>query len=256
MKVAIQRIIRYVNIQFFKKKLPNQIVVYFHDINSKELEVIKDIILFFKNLEYQFVPISEISRNFGSSKKQFTFTFDDGFKNWGYLLPIFKNNDIVATFFLNSIFLTDEKLDIFMNNIALNEKSKIIDRQGIIDIINDSHEIGAHTHSHFKLSSLDFETFKNEIEINMKHLKNFDIEITSFAIPYGMSRYTNKKQIDYLLDRFENVCFGEAGMLFNQDLNNIQRYPWQIDITFYENLVNLSTNTSIFNSLTKRSGLG
>ena len=95
-----------------------------------------------------------------------------------------------------------------------------------------------------------------EIEINMKHLKNFDIEITSFAIPYGMSRYTNKKQIDYLLDRFENVCFGEAGMLFNQDLNNIQRYPWQIDITFYENLVNLSTNTSIFNSLTKRSGLG
>ena len=106
-----------------------------------------------------------------------------------------------------------------MNNIALNEKSKIIDRQGIIDIINDSHEIGAHLQSHFKLSSLNFETFqKRDREINMKHLKNFDIEITSFAIPYGMSRYTNKKQIDYLLDRFENVCFGEAGMLFNQDL--------------------------------------
>ena len=145
MKAAIQRIIRYVNIQFFKK-LPNQIVVYFHDINSKELEAIKDIILFFKNLEYQFVPISEVSRNFGSSK-QFTFTLMMDLKNWGDLLPIFKNNDIVATFFLNSIFLTDEKLDIFMNNIALNEKSKIIDRQGIIDIINDSHEIEL-THIH------------------------------------------------------------------------------------------------------------
>ena len=34
-----------------------------------------------------------------------------------------------------------------MNNIALNEKSKIIDRQGIIDIINDSHEFEpAHIH--------------------------------------------------------------------------------------------------------------
>ena len=50
MKAAIQRVIRYANIQLFKKKLPNQIVVYFHDVSNKDLEAIKDIILFFKNL--------------------------------------------------------------------------------------------------------------------------------------------------------------------------------------------------------------
>ena len=69
MKAAIQRGIRYVNIQFFKKKLPNQIVVYFHDINSKELEAIKDIILYFQKLRISICAnFSEVSRNFGSSK--------------------------------------------------------------------------------------------------------------------------------------------------------------------------------------------
>ena len=43
-------------------------------------------------------------------------------------------------------------------------------------------------------------------------------------------------------------------MLFNQNSKNIQRYPWQVDLSFYNNLINLSTNTSIFNKLTKRSG--
>ena len=45
-------------------------------------------------------------------------------------------------------------------------------------------------------------------------------------------------------------------MLFNQNSKNIQRYPWQVDLPFYSNLINLSTDTYIFNKATKRSGLG
>jgi hypothetical protein len=71
-----------------------------------------------------------------------------------------------------------------------------------------------------------------------------------------MRRYSKKEQIDYLFKRFDTVCYGEAGMLFSQNNKSIQRYPWQMKSTFYENLNNLSTNTYFFNKVTKRSGLG
>lgn len=256
MKKRIQKLIRLINIFAFKKKLPSQIVVYFHDIDSKELSSIEDIILFFKNLEYKFVSVSQISKNIGTENKMFTFTFDDGFKNWTYVLPIFKKYNIEATFFLNSIFLTNENKNEFLKNIALEDEAKLISKDGINKLVSNNHEIGAHTHSHFKLSNLTLDSLEKEIETNLKYLNNFYKNVVSFAIPYGMSRYLNKNQLDYLHQKFETICFGEAGMLFNQNSRNIQRYPWQVNLSFYQNLINLSTDTYIFNTLTKRSGLG
>ena len=104
-KNKIQKIIRHINIFLNKKKFPNQIVVYFHDTQQIEIDAIQDIILFFKNIDYEFVTISEISKNLGTEKKLFTFTFDDGFKSWKNLIPIFDKYKVEATFFLNSRFV-------------------------------------------------------------------------------------------------------------------------------------------------------
>ena len=239
-----------------KKKFPNQIIIYFHDTQQVEINAIQDIILFFKNIDYEFVTVSKISKNFGTKNKMFTFTFDDGFKSWKNLIPIFDKYKVKATFFLNSIFLTDEGPDVFMRNIGLDKKEKIINEDIIKDLIKNNHEIGAHTHSHFKLSQLDSEIFKEEIDNNLDILKKFSNEIKSFAIPYGMRRYLNDDQMDYLINKFATICFGEAGMLYSQDKLFIQRYPWQTEISFFQNLINISTDTKLFNKLTKRSGLG
>lgn len=255
-KNKIQKIIRHINIFLNKKKFPNQIVVYFHDTQQIEIDAIQDIILFFKNIDYEFVTISEISKNLGTEKKLFTFTFDDGFKSWKNLIPIFDKYKVEATFFLNSVFLTDEGNDMFIKNIGLDDKDKIINADIINDLIKNDHEIGAHTHSHFKLSNLNFEDFKDEIQKNLDILRQFSENINSFAIPFGMRRYLKNEQIGYLENNFKTICYGEAGMLFDQDHKNIQRYPWQIELTFYQNLINLSTDTNLFNKLTKRSGLG
>ena len=255
-KTKIQKFIRKINIVLYKKNLPDQIVVYFHQTEQVEISTIQDIILFFKNMDYEFVPVSEISKNFGTNNKMFSFTFDDGFKNWENLIPIFDLYGVTATFYLNSVFLTDEGNDIFMRNIGLDNESKIINKNIILDLVEHNHEIGAHTHSHHKLSNLEFNDFKREVENNLNLLKQFSPQIESFAIPFGMRRYLKKDQIEYLTNHFETVCFGEAGMLFSQKNQNIQRYPWQMGITFYQNLINLSTDTTFFNRLTKRSGLG
>ena len=125
-KNKIQKFIRKINIFLYKKNLPDQIVVYFHETEQIEISTIQDIILFFKNMDYEFVSVSKISKNFGTDKKMFSFTFDDGFKNWENLIPIFDLYEVTATFYLNSVFLTDEGNDIFMRNIGLESESKII----------------------------------------------------------------------------------------------------------------------------------
>ena len=256
LKNNIQKVIRLINILLFKKSLPNQIVIYFHETDEVEISAIEDIILFFQNLEYDFVSISKISKNFGSEKKMFSFTFDDGFLNWKNLIPIFDLYDVKATFYLNTVILTDESNDTFLKNIGLDKEEKIINKSVLEELISSNHEIGAHTHSHHKLSNLKFEDFKNEIKTNLDILKQFSIDIKSFAIPFGMRRYLKNEQIRYLENNFQTLCYGEAGMLYKQDNKNIQRYPWQINLTFYQNLVNLSTDTNLFNKFTKRSGLG
>ena len=63
-KTKIQKFIRLINIALYKKNLPDQIVVYFHETEQVEISTIQDIILFFKNMDYEFVSVSKISKNF------------------------------------------------------------------------------------------------------------------------------------------------------------------------------------------------
>ena len=71
-----------------------------------------------------------------------------------------------------------------------------------------------------------------------------------------MRRYIKNHQLDYLRGIFDSVAFGEPGMLYDQKEGLIQRYPWKIEKSFKYNINNISTNTSLFNNFTKRSGLG
>ena len=71
-----------------------------------------------------------------------------------------------------------------------------------------------------------------------------------------MRRYVKEEQIDYLMEVFDSVSFGEPGMLFSQKKGKVQRYPWKVNKSFEYNINNIRTDTSIFNKITKRSGLG
>ena len=71
-----------------------------------------------------------------------------------------------------------------------------------------------------------------------------------------MRRLITEEQVNYLLEKFDSVSFGEPGMLFSHSNGRIQRYPWRTEKSFKYNINNISTDTSFFNNLTKRSGLG
>lgn len=255
-KKLLQNLVRTFHVLTSNKILPSNICIYFHETDLREIKAIENIILFFQFKGYEFKTISEFNNDLSRNIKQVALTFDDGFSNWINLLPLFNKYSIKSTFYLNSIFLTNDNLDEFLENINFFKSSELISKDEIIKIIDSNHEIGAHSHTHNTLSLLNEEQFKNDIEINLLHLSEYNNNITSFAIPFGMRRYITKNQLNFLKNKFNVVCFGEPGMLFNQKNGSIQRTPWIIEKDFFYNLQNITSNTSFFNRLTKRSGLG
>jgi len=255
-KNTLQKILRLINISLFKTDLPNNISIYFHETGLKEINDIEKIILFFKEREYIFLTIDEFNKRIDNNYKTVAFTFDDGFSNWINTIPIFNKYDVKATFYLNSIQFATEPKEKFLSDIKCNDENLLITIDQLEAIKANGHEIGAHTHSHKTLSNIDEEDFKHEITKNLEILKLNNIEPKNFAVPFGMRRYIKNYQLDYLLGIFDSVAFGEPGMLYEQKKGLIQRYPWKIEKSFKYNVNNISTNTSLFNNLTKRSGLG
>ena len=257
-KLFLQKLLRDIHIKIFKKDIPSKISLCFHDLEDKDIQDIKTVVNYFKYLNFKFCTISYLNENISSSEKLIALTFDDGFSSWLKILQYFNDEDINATFFLNTIFFEkNNNLDRYYKNINSNKNTALIEPEQINQLIENGHEIGAHSHSHIALSRLNKLEFRNEISTNLTFLKNyFDIDIISFALPFGMRRHVKKYQIETLKNKFNSISFLEPGMLYSQEKGLIHRYPWLSSESFLFNLNNICSDTSWFNTITKRSGLG
>jgi peptidoglycan/xylan/chitin deacetylase (PgdA/CDA1 family) len=254
MKKLIQRIIRNFNKILFSKEMPNKIVIYFHETTELEVIALKKIIKYFQDLDYEFCNVRNL--NLDNKNKQIALTFDDAFLNWENTLPLFRENNIKATFFLNTIqFSTDDKTK-FLSDTKIGNHYELISKDVLVKIAQDDHEIGSHTHSHRNLSNLNMGEFKDEVDKNLNILKDFNIYPSGFAVPFGMRRFVTNEQKKELKKIFNYICMGEPGMLYKHTKDVFQRYPWRIELPFQENIDNLKIDSSKFNNLTKRSGLG
>ncbi len=255
-KESLQKLIRLINLVVFKKKLPNKISIYFHETGKEELDALEKIIIYFKERGYEFITINSFNKNLNNDEKNVALTFDDGFSNWINVLPIFNKHDVKSTFFMNTIQYTDESKEKFLSDIKCLDESLLINKTDTEKIKKEGHEIGAHTHTHKTLKNINREQFDYEISENLKILNSLNIYPKNFAIPFGMRRYVKDEQMNYLIEVFDSVSFGEPGMLFSQETGKVQRYPWKSNKSFEYNINNIKTDTSIFNNITKRSGLG
>ena len=257
MKKKIQKIIRLINILIFKNNLPKKISLYFHDVDDVTFESIKELVNIFKYQGYKFVSISEFNNSLDNkSEKLISLSFDDGFSTWRNLLSFFEKQEIIVTFFINSIIFTNEDKTSYLRRIGSYQIRDLMSLDDLKLIAESKHEIGAHTHNHNICKSLLDDELRKDIELNLNIFKKFNIEPTSFAIPFGMRRYIKKNQIEILKEYFQVICFGEPGMLFRQNLGLIERSPWIVEGDYKFNVSNISTDTFYFNYLFRRSGLG
>ena len=78
MKKIIQDSLRYTHKKILQKTFPKKIAIYFHDIYESEIVAIKNLVLYFKSLGYEFKTINDFANTFDSDSKIVSLTFDDG----------------------------------------------------------------------------------------------------------------------------------------------------------------------------------
>lgn len=127
---------------------------------------------------YQFLTVSEIGKIISGEmalpERGVALTFDDCYGDfYTDVFPILSFYNIKATIFVVSEFLNHS------NNLTDRELKEIAD-SGLV-------EIGGHTVNHYALTSLGKEKAGREIIEDKKYLeKKFNLEMESFAYPYGL----------------------------------------------------------------------
>jgi peptidoglycan/xylan/chitin deacetylase (PgdA/CDA1 family) len=116
-------------------------------------------------------------------------TFDDGFRNnLTHALPILKKYGHSATCYIISR-KVGETIEWDFNKDTL--ENTLMNKDEIIEWIDEGMEIGAHTQNHVHLADCDVEIAKQEIQQSRSDLETqFNCPINHFCYPYGS--YNNK----------------------------------------------------------------
>lgn len=202
-------------------------VLIYHDVKSKsQIELFKNQILSLKK-EYDFISPNEFEQLLKSkvkpNKPKILLTFDDGFKSNKKLAEQVLNElNIKALFFIISDFIAVSKKTVeykkIINNIYPDgpnreELSNPMDIDDIKFLISTGHQIGCHTLSHKKLSSLTCSNdLKSEIiSSKIKLEKYFNIKIKHFAFPFGTYDSINKDSLMIINQNYEHIHSGLRG---------------------------------------------
>jgi len=123
-----------------------------------------------------------------SSTPLVSFTFDDfpvsASNNGGRIL---NNFGIQGTFYLSMKFLNVDT-----------PSGKSFEKEDIVKLIKDGHEIGCHTFDHLDAKINSAKEFQNSIEINQLELNNvlgFKYKLKNFAYPFGRNDVYIKRVI-------------------------------------------------------------
>lgn len=214
------------NISNIKPAFQLRVLIY-HDIKSDlQVKLFINQILSLKK-EYEFISPFEfeqlIKMKIKPKKKYILLTFDDGFKsNKRIAEEVLNKLNIKALFFIISDFISMplksleyEKIinNIYPNGPIKEELSEPMSFDDIKFLISSGHQIGSHTRSHKKLSSLvNLDDLKSELISSKTNLENiFGIKITHFAFPFGTYESIDNNSIKIISQNYEYIHSGLRG---------------------------------------------
>jgi len=116
-------------------------------------------------------------------------TFDDGIENFRTnVCPILKKYGMTATFFIPTAYINDDRQQPRYNGLAGYSAFKMLSWQDLREMVDEGFEIGAHTHTHLKISQQNRSCAKEEIERPKQILEDkLGTPVRSFAYPFGRS---------------------------------------------------------------------
>ncbi len=205
---------------------------------SIHVDEVDELIGQLKQQGYKFVLPSEIKTKSSSIEKTCSVTFDDGYFNNSYFLPIARKHNIPFVLFVSSYnienqvpfiwdimevlgkkewgFAMDHYQSIYEK---LNKESyqKLMDQfyrpftlDEILEFESDTHAyLGLHTHTHQPLIGKFVENIDAEIDKNLNFLSQFTKPLTrDFAFPNGLYNRTSLNKVKSRFDRIYTIHGG------------------------------------------------
>tara|TARA_Y100001968_G_scaffold310561_1_gene331628 strand:- start:211 stop:1023 length:813 start_codon:yes stop_codon:yes gene_type:complete len=209
---------------FYKKKKKN-LAITLHNITPKYyqwLEATLDMLM--KDFEFK-NPIN-LSNIIENENRSLFLTFDDGFKSNRFIAErILKPRGIKAIFFITAGFinLKGDKSKEFVQKNYYPKRSIEESYQGEFDsltiedlkwLVEEGHQIGAHTENHPLLSKLEYSKLNDEITKSANKLeKMIGKPIKHFAYPFGSLESVNEIVFELTKNRFEFAYSNIRGFL-------------------------------------------
>ena len=121
------------------------------------------------------------------------YCYENGIKNLVFFsgARVYGDQDKQNFFKLMNVIIDTYNLDLSKyHNITLNKEDiEILKNEKLITI-------GAHTHNHLSLKSLEDEDIKEEVLNSRKILESYGLKIKHFAYPYGSKNEVDKRVVD------------------------------------------------------------
>jgi len=258
LRTLIQQSIRTVHRFLLQRRLPRKLSLYFHSTAGCEQQL--DALLFFLTEKgYTFTRPAE----FLTAPANTCFlSFDDNYRSWLRLLPIFEKRKVFATFYVNSWPFRDRvsETDVrhYLRNVEADHETTLSTVE-LREIAAAGHTIGAHTHTHPVLTALPQEAAREEIRISREELGSLLGRAPEhFAYPFGMHRYFNEalraycRSIGFMTIANAIPCMQYA----NSRADSLHRSVWFLERSLAYNLDNVCIDGRLFSSLTGRSAVG
>lgn len=154
--------------------------------------------------KYETVFLKEIEKV--TNKKKIVLTFDDGYKDfYDNAFPLLKKYNVKATLFMISDY-TAEKYEKYLSK----EQIKELSDSNLVDI-------GSHTKSHPRLSTLSTDKMEQELKESKEELEDITKkEVTTIAYPYGN---WNAKIVNSTKKHYKYAVTTKSGT-YNSSKNN------------------------------------
>jgi peptidoglycan/xylan/chitin deacetylase (PgdA/CDA1 family) len=260
---GIQRSVRAIHRNYFRRFLPRKLSIYFHSVAGCEQEF-DELLLFLKERGYTFVGPAEFLAGLG---KICFLSFDDNYRSWLRTLPIMEKYQARATFYVNTRPFRDRVGETEVchyigsrrpTNIAFPQETTLSTAE-LQEIASAGHVVGAHTHTHPVLTEISYEAACEEIRICRDELGALlPRPPVHFAYPYGMRRHFSGALRNYCRSAgFRTIANAIPGMQYARARpDNLYRSVWFLDQPLAFNLENVCIDGRVFSSLTGRSAVG
>jgi peptidoglycan/xylan/chitin deacetylase (PgdA/CDA1 family) len=260
---AVRSTLRAVHAALLTKPLPDDLAIYFHELEPRHWAEFRDAIAALLAMGYRPVTPDGLIAPRSGGKRLFV-SFDDNFRNWHRALPLLSELRLTVTFYVNTLPFRDAasaaEVGAYFDRLGMSRDRHTLRRAELAELHAGGHTIGCHSHSHYVLARLPRSAWAAEIEGSRRVLEDITgAAVEHFAWPYGMRRHFSAALRAYCREiGFKTIANAIPGcqQVAGADPMNIFRTDWRLGQPLAHNLTNLRVDGRAYAALLGRSAIG